>query len=498
MNDKKFGLEARVGIFAIVIIAITVYASFKLEGWSFKASRGYTLYVTFDSAQGLSRETAVRIAGVEIGKVEKVELTEGEKARVSIRIFPGVELEKGLRVRVRTKGLLGDKFIEIVPPKLEGAIVKSGEDLGQGEVPPNFEDMMDDLSTTVTDIRRVAGSLREALGSEGSAQDLREIIRSIREASQNLARMSKQNEKSIDEIVAGVRETVAKLREEGPGLLERADRITKNLDAIVSDNREGIQDTIKRVQEASKKLDQSLGSIAKVTKDIEAGKGTVGRLMKDESLIDKVDQVATQFQELAEAVERIKFFLGYQGDYMISSKGNERGMKSHFSVRIQTKADKYYLAEVIDDPTYKSISRVTRYEKPDGGTQTTPTTYTEEKGGGLKYSLEMARRFYGLTLRGGLIESSGGVGMDYDLWKDRVTVGLNAFDFARKDPLGNRDNPVLQGMVNFQLSKYLYLSGGYYDFISKHSDQRRFYAGGGISFLDEDLKTLLPFVPKVK
>ncbi len=305
MNDKKFGLEARVGIFAIVIIAITVYASFKLEGWSFKASRGYTLYVTFDSAQGLSRETAVRIAGVEIGKVEKVELTEGEKARVSIRIFPGVELEKGLRVRVRTKGLLGDKFIEIVPPKLEGAIVKSGEDLGQGEVPPNFEDMMDDLSNTVTDIRRVAGSLREALGNEGSAQDLREIIRSIREASQNLARMSKQNEKSIDEIVAGVRETVAKLREEGPGLLERADRITKNLDAIVSDNREGIQDTIKRVQEASKKLDQSLGSIAKVTKDIESGKGTVGRLLKDESLIDKVDQVATQFQELAEAVERI-------------------------------------------------------------------------------------------------------------------------------------------------------------------------------------------------
>ena len=493
MNDKKFGLEARVGIFAIVIIAITVYASFKLEGWSFKASRGYTLYVTFDSAQGLSRETAVRIAGVEIGKVEKVELTEGEKARVSIRIFPGVELEKGLRVRVRTKGLLGDKFIEIVPPKLEGAIVKSGEDLGQGEVPPNFEDMMDDLSTTVTDIRRVAGSLREALGSEGSAQDLREIIRSIREASQNLARMSKQNEKSIDEIVAGVRETVAKLREEGPGLLERADRITKNLDAIVSDNREGIQDTIKRVQEASKKLDQSLGSIAKVTKDIESGKGTVGRLLKDESLIDKVDQVATQFQELAEAVERIKFFLGYQGDYMIAG-GNRGGMKSHFSVRIQTKADKYYLAEVIDDPTYSRYSSSGKHFV----NVATGETWEEQGNSGLKFNLEMARRFYDLTLRGGLIESAGGVGLDYALWKDRVTVGLNAFDFTRKDQFGNRDNPVLQGMVNFQLSKYLYLSGGYYDFISKHSDQRRFYAGGGISFLDEDLKTLLPFIPKVK
>ncbi|MCX5858337.1 MAG: MlaD family protein [Proteobacteria bacterium] len=488
MSDKKFGLEARVGIFAIIIIAVAVYTSFKLEGWSLKTSRGYSLSITFDSAQGLSRETAVRIAGVEIGKVENVELTESGKARVSIRIFPGVELEKGLRVRVRSKGLLGDKFLEIVPPKLEGEIIKPGEDLGQGEVPPNFEDMMDDLSATVTDIRRVAGSLREALGNEGSAQDLKTIIRSIRDASQNLAEMSSNNKKSIDEIIEGIKETVAKLREEGPGLIERADRITKNLDAIVSDNREGIQDVIKRVQEASKKLDQSLGSIAKVTKNLEEGKGTVGRLMKDESLIDKVDQVATQFQELAEAVERIKFYLGYQGDYMIAG-GNRGGMKSRFSVRIQTKADKYYLAEVVEDPTYSRYSSSGKHMV----NLSTGEIWEEQGNSGLKFSLEMARRYYGLTLRGGLIESEGGIGLDYDVWKDRVKVGVNAFNFARTS-----DHPVLQGMVSFQLSKYLYLSGGYYDFISKHSSQRRFYAGGGITFLDEDLKTLLPFIPKVK
>jgi len=497
MSDKKFGLEARVGIFAILIIAVTVYASFRLQGWSSKANRGYTLYVNFDTAQGLTQETPVRIAGVEIGKVDSVELTEQGKARISLRIFPGVELKQGLKVRVRSKGLLGDKFIEIVPPKLEGELITPGGDLGYGEVPPNFEDMMDDLASTVTDVRRVSASLREALGTEGSARDIKDIIRSIRDASQNLAELSKKNEKSIDEIIEGVKETVAKLREEGPELLARADRITKNLDLIVADNREGIQDTIKRVQEASKKLEQSLGSIAKVTKDIESGRGTVGRLMKDDSLIDKVDQVATQFQEFAEAVERIKFFLGYQGDYMIA-EGDRGGMKSRFSVRIQTKADKYYLAEVVDDPTYTSFSgsgkQFVHYN--DAGAVT--EKWVEEKEGGTKFSLEMARRFYGITLRGGLIESEGGVGVDYNFWKDRVKVGVNAFDFARKDPSGSNDNPILQGLISLQLSKYLYLSGGYYDFISKNSSQRRFYAGGGLTFLDEDLKTLLPFIPKVK
>jgi phospholipid/cholesterol/gamma-HCH transport system substrate-binding protein len=262
----------------------------------------------------------------------------------------------------------------------------------------------------------------------------------------------------------------------------------------VTDNRDGVQDVIKRVQEASKKLDQSLGSIAKVTKNLEEGKGTVGRLMKDDSLIDKVDQVATQFQELAEAVERIKFYLGYQGDYMIASHSQDRGMKSRFSVRIQTKADKYYLAEVIDDPTYASYSssdkQFNEYTRnADGGLDPTGNVWEQSSKGGIKFSLEMARRYYGLTVRGGLIESAGGVGLDYEFWKDRIKVGVEAFDFARDN------NPVLQGMISFHFAKYIYLSGGYSDFISKNSNQRRFYAGGGLTFLDEDLKTLLPFLP---
>ena len=169
--------------------------------------------------------------------------------------------------------------------------------------------------------------------------------------------------------------------------------------------------------------------------------------------------------------------------------GDGGGMKSRFSVRIQTKADKYYLAEIIDDPTYSRYSSSGKHIV----NLSTGEIWEEQGNSGLKFSLEMARRFYGITLRGGLIESEGGVGVDYNFWKDRVQVGVNAFDFARTG-----DYPVLQGMVSFQLSKYLFLSGGYYDFVSKHSSQKRFYAGGGITFLDEDLKTLLPFVPNVK
>lgn len=471
--NRKFGLEARVGLFALVIIALAVYASFRMEGWSPRGNRGYTLYTSFDNAQGLHDETSIRIAGVEVGKVQTIELVEGKEARVKMRIYPEIVLEEGVVARIRSKGLLGDKFIELVPPEEYGRNLEDGEDIGRGEVPPDFEDMMDDLATTVSDIRRVARSLREALADEEGSDSLKNIVG------------------SIEQVVEGLNETVASLREEGPEIIERAERIARAIDEIVGENRQDVEEAIAQIKQSAKKLNQSLDSIADITKGIEEGRGTIGRLVKDEGLINRTEVVIREVEDLAEALDRIKVFLGYQGDYLISDVADDRGLKSRFSFRIQTKADKFYLFEIVDDPSYDTVSEVrhTRTDPNDPDVVLDDYTEREEKEGGLKFSLEMGRKFYGFTFRGGLIESSGGVGIDYDFLRDRVRLGFEAFDFGRDD-----DNPVLHTMIMFQLTRHIHLSGGVYDIISEH-DQRKYFAGGGIVFLDEDLKTLLPFIP---
>ena len=310
--ERKFGLEARVGLFTLIIIAVAVYASFRLEGWSPRGSQGYVLYTTFDNAQGLNKETSVRIAGVEVGKVESVELVDGKEARVKMRIYPDVDLQHGLRARIRTKGILGDRFIELVPGEEGAPSLSEGDDIGRGEVPPNFEDLMDDLASTVSDVRKVARSLREALADEEGAQSVKSIVG------------------SLDQIMDGLNETVASLREEGPEIIERAERIARTIDEIVSGNRQEVEDAIEQIKRSAKKLDQSLDSIARITKDIDEGKGTIGRLVKDESLIDRVEVVTREVEDLAEAIDRIKIFLGYQGDYLIADAA-DRGLKSRFS-----------------------------------------------------------------------------------------------------------------------------------------------------------------------
>ena len=143
---------------------------------------------------------------------------------------------------------------------------------------------------------------------------------------------------------------------------------------------------------------------------------------------------------------------------------------------------------MIDDPSYDTVNEV-RHEIEIEGQDPEVWTETETKEGGLKFSLEMGRKFYGFTFRGGLIESKGGLGVDYSFLRDRVQFGVEAFDFGRDD-----DSPVLHAMIRFQLSKHIHLSGGCYDIISEN-EQRKYFAGGGIMFLDEDLKTLLPVLP---
>ena len=121
------------------------------------------------------------------------------------------------------------------------------------------------------------------------------------------------------------------------------------------------------------------------------------------------------------------------------------------------------------------------------GVSTTETKKEIEKDK-LKFSAQIAKRYYNLGLRGGLFESSGGVAADYYLFDDRLVLSMEAFDF---DP---DENPHLKFKANYTPFQYLYLTGGFDDFISDEGKESVFF-GMGLQFSDQDLKTLLSGAP---
>ena len=102
-----------------------------------------------------------------------------------------------------------------------------------------------------------------------------------------------------------------------------------------------------------------------------------------------------------------------------------------------------------------------------------------------KLSLYFAKNFFDWTLKGGLIEDTGGIGVDYHMLDDRLTAGVEAYDFQKLQLRANLSYKVFYG---------IYLSGGYSDILNKR-DANSAYLGAGLFLTNDDIKLLLAKSP---
>ena len=122
---KKTYLEFTVGLFLAIGIGCLAWLSVELARKEFFASKGYEVQATFNNGSGLRRGTPVLIAGVEIGRVESVGLADYE-AKVRMNIQHGILLQSDTIASIKTKGLIGEKYIELTPGAADNHIKAGG------------------------------------------------------------------------------------------------------------------------------------------------------------------------------------------------------------------------------------------------------------------------------------------------------------------------------------------------------------------------------------
>jgi phospholipid/cholesterol/gamma-HCH transport system substrate-binding protein len=129
-----------VGIFVILGIVALGYLSIQLGRVSFLGGRGYAVTVDFPSVGGLKAGSAVEIAGVEIGRVESIGLADYQ-ARVTLRVQSGIKLQEDAIASIKTKGLIGEKYIRISPGGSDKIIPPNGR-IREVEAPVDFEELL--------------------------------------------------------------------------------------------------------------------------------------------------------------------------------------------------------------------------------------------------------------------------------------------------------------------------------------------------------------------
>ncbi len=112
---KKLTTELTVGIFMIAGFLAFVYLSLQLGEFSiFAMEKSYTLQADFDNVTGLKPGATVEIAGVVVGRVAKIVLAPEDMARVVMLIDKDVKIGKDAIASIKTRGLIGDKYIRIL------------------------------------------------------------------------------------------------------------------------------------------------------------------------------------------------------------------------------------------------------------------------------------------------------------------------------------------------------------------------------------------------
>lgn len=115
MRENKI-VNAGVGAFLLLAGVSIMFIAFYASTPDWKDFGGYALYGNFDEAAGLKARAPVRIAGVQVGEVTSVELTDSYQAKVTMNISQeGLELSRDTSAHIYTEGLLGVRYVSLVP-----------------------------------------------------------------------------------------------------------------------------------------------------------------------------------------------------------------------------------------------------------------------------------------------------------------------------------------------------------------------------------------------
>jgi len=135
---NRFNLELSVGVFVILGLLAMAYISIRLGQLPWGGGASYNVTATFSTTGGLQRGAEVEIAGVRVGRVENIALEDYE-AVVTLSIDSSIELQEDTIASIKTRGLIGQKYIRITPGGSDRLIAAGGR-IREVETPLDFED----------------------------------------------------------------------------------------------------------------------------------------------------------------------------------------------------------------------------------------------------------------------------------------------------------------------------------------------------------------------
>ncbi len=305
---KNSGTEIKVGLFVFITLLALGYLSLQLGEETFFKQKGYSLKAVFDNVSGLVSGARVEMAGVEIGRVSNISLVDG-KALVEMRIREGIKITKDAQAAIRTKGVLGDRYVEIKQGKAK-AYLSPGEIIAKTVTPVDIDQLLAEIGPAFSDIREITSGIKEVLLSEEVRANFKQMSIDVREAAKSF--------RKINEMLANGEGTLGKLIADDK-LYYKLESIADNLNQVAEKINHGNgtlaklvnqDDLYVQLEQTIADLNQTTQTLKNLVQKAEAGQGTLGKLLTDDELYNQLNEAVKSLNLVAQKLSSGKGTLG--------------------------------------------------------------------------------------------------------------------------------------------------------------------------------------------
>jgi phospholipid/cholesterol/gamma-HCH transport system substrate-binding protein len=283
--------ELKVGVMAVAAIALAAVLIVAVGGASGFAWERYELKTTFDNVQGLKSGAIVRIAGVEVGKVAKVELSgAGVEVRLSIKKENRSRVTTDSRASIGSMSLLGEPLIDISPAST-GTPLKDEDTIQSVKPPVQFSDVAEQANAGITEATALLKDIRGGRGTVGKLFTDEALYREMN------ALVASAN--AVTDAINRGRGTLGKLTND-PGAYNELNAATANLRRMTDriNAGEGSLGQFLKDDKLAKSLTATSSNFEQLSGRLTRGDNTAGKLLTEKELYDRLNSTATRLDEL--------------------------------------------------------------------------------------------------------------------------------------------------------------------------------------------------------
>jgi phospholipid/cholesterol/gamma-HCH transport system substrate-binding protein len=264
-------------------------------------------------------------------------------------------------------------------------------------------------------------------------------------------------------------------------IIRNIENLTADLSDLVRKKKGEVGEIISSMKSAMARIDSAMVHIERISTKIDEGQGMVGRLINDEEMGDSLDATLSTFGYFSDLTNKLDVSIDAHSN-IIPRQG---GTRTYLGVNLRTGLDRFYEAALVSTPVgpQSELTRTTTVDSNPSVVTNEKTVYENK----YRFTALFGKNFYDFGIKAGVIESTGGVGIEYYAWNRRVKMGVDAFDFSHKDDKDG--NMKLRPYLRYNFMKGVYVQGGGEDMLNER--KRSVFFGAGVFLSSDDLKGLI-------